>query len=98
MTCISTICFFVTTIPKLQSEETSEDVIDIKVNSTQTALIDFDFFIDFNAKNIDYNLIKLILNVIDWLTMVYFCLEYVLRFICAPDKKKFFFQVSWIAK
>jgi hypothetical protein len=33
-----------------------------------------------------------VLKAIDWLTIGYFCLEYVVRFVCAPNKAKFFFQ------
>ena len=43
---------------------------------------------------IDFQNVIMMLRIIDWITVVYFCFEYIVRFVCAPDKKKFFFQVS----
>ena len=43
----------------------------------------------------DYAAFKTILQILDMVTMAYFCAEYIVRFICAPKKKTFFFAVSY---
>ncbi len=42
---------------------------------------------------IDFDAIRFTLRVIDLVTIVYFSVEYIVRFTCAPKKLKFFFQV-----
>ena len=43
----------------------------------------------------DYAAFKTVLQILDMITMAYFCAEYIVRFICAPKKKTFFFAVSY---
>ena len=105
MICISTICFILSTFPELQDEEEFEEeeeeaIIDIvlgngnNISTTPSAFIDLSAL--FEGPLIDYTVIKLILRIIDWITVAYFCLEYIVRFACSPDKRKFFFQVCLI--
>ena len=42
--------------------------------------------------SVDYATIKTVLKVIDQITVVYFCLEYLVRFVCSPNKSKFFIK------
>ena len=42
----------------------------------------------------DYDAFRTVLKILDMITMAYFCAEYIVRFICAPKKKTFFFAVS----
>ena len=92
--CISTICFVLSTLPELQEEELIEeeedDVNSDNSNATKPILdlSNLDFF------QIDYDLIRFSLKVIDWITVAYFLLEYIVRFVCSPDKRKFFFKVK----
>ena len=92
MICISTLCFILSTLPELQEDiQPEEDSFSNNANN-ESALIDLSLL--FEVDHIDYTAIKLVLRVIDWMTVAYFCLEYIVRFICAPGKKIFFFQVS----
>ena len=43
----------------------------------------------------DYDAFRTVLKILDMITMAYFCAEYIVRFICAPKKKTFFFAVSY---
>ena len=40
----------------------------------------------------EYAMVKVVLHVIDRVTVVYFFLEYALRLLCSPRKLKFFLQ------
>ena len=40
----------------------------------------------------DPETLKAFLKIIDWITIGYFCLEYIVRFVCSPNKTKFFFH------
>ena len=42
---------------------------------------------------IDFSAVTAVLRVIDTVTVFYFFLEYVVRFLCSPLKRRFFFQV-----
>ena len=44
----------------------------------------------------DYDAFRTVLKILDMITMAYFCAEYIVRFICAPKKKTFFFAVSYL--
>ena len=68
-----------------------EDEHGSNINITQ-ALVDLSELFEFDL--IDYSDFKTCLEIIDWITVAYFFVEYVVRFICAPAKKRFFFQVS----
>ena len=85
-------------MPELQDEEEyeeePEEELASNVSTTPSAVIDLSSILE--ADFIDYDVIRFSLRVIDWLTVAYFCLEYLVRLICSPDKKKFFFQVSGI--
>ena len=101
MICISTFCFILSTFPELQDEEEFEEeeitnivLTDTATNITTTPAAVIDLSALFSGPFIDYEVVKLILRIIDWITVAYFCMEYVVRFVCSPDKKKFFFQVS----
>ena len=97
--CISTVCFILSTLPELQDEipeleEAEEDFLDSKnITTTPSAIIDLSSL--FEGPLIDFESIRFVLRIIDWITVAYFCCEYIVRFICAPDKKKFFFQVVY---
>ena len=72
-----------------------EEVIDVNsdnYNATQP-IVDLSGL--FEGPFIDYDLVRYGLKVIDWITVMYFLLEYILRFLCAPDKRKFFFKVKF---
>ena len=43
---------------------------------------------------IDLSAVITVLGVIDTITVFYFFLEYAVRFLCSPLKRRFFFQVS----
>ena len=62
------------------------------ISTTPAAIIDLGSL--FEGDLIDYDHVRLALRVIDWLTVAYFGLEYVVRLICSPDKKKFFLHVG----
>ena len=99
MICISTLCFILSTLPELQDEEDYEDEVeDVGSNTSTTPAAVIDLGSMFEADLIDYDVIRLSLRIIDWITMAYFCLEYIVRLICSPDKKKFFLQVSNIKR
>ena len=98
--CISTFCFILSTFPELQDEEEfveeePDEIIltsvDSNITTTPAAVIDLSSL--FSGPLFDYTFVKLVLKIIDWITVTYFCVEYVVRFICSPDKKKFFFHV-----
>ena len=42
---------------------------------------------------IDFSAVRMVLRVIDTITVFYFFLEYAVRFLCSPLKRRFFFQV-----
>ena len=42
---------------------------------------------------IDFSAVTTVLRVIDTITVFYFFLEYAVRFLCSPLKRRFFFQV-----
>ena len=65
---------------------------DGNVSTTPAAVIDLAAL--FEGPFIDYEVVKSVLKMMDLVTVVYFCAEYVVRFVCSPDKKKFFFTVS----
>ena len=94
--CISTICFVLSTLPELQEEELIEeeedDVNSDNSNATKPILDLSDLF---EGPLVDYDLIRFSLKVIDWITVAYFLLEYIVRFVCSPDKRKFFFKVNF---
>ena len=46
---------------------------------------------------IDFSVVTAVLRVIDTITVFYFFLEYVVRFLCSPLKRRFFFQVRTYA-
>ena len=66
---------------------------DGNVSTTPAAVIDLSAL--FEGPFIDYDVVKSVLKAIDLITVVYFCIEYIVRFVCSPDKKKFFFQVTF---
>ena len=68
---------------------------DGNVSTTPAAVIDLSAL--FEGPFIDYEVVKSVLKAIDLITVVYFCIEYIVRFVCSPDKKKFFFQVTFTA-
>ena len=43
---------------------------------------------------IDFSVVTMVLRVIDSITVFYFFIEYAVRFLCSPLKRRFFFQVS----
>ena len=65
---------------------------DGNVSTTPAAVIDLAAL--FEGPFIDYEVVKSVLKMMELVTVIYFCLEYVVRFVCSPDKKKFFFTVS----
>lgn len=103
---ISTVCFILSTFPELQDDyesvdyddtsataQTAEFVILVTDNATEDSGDTFhglDLENLFEWPEVNYSEIKRILNIIDWVTVGYFCLEYILRFSCAPRKVKFF--------
>lgn len=89
--CISTFCFILSTLPELQDEEYEDEIeedLGSNISTTPAAIIDLGSL--FEGDLIDYDHVRLALRVIDWLTVAYFGLEYLVRLICSPDKKKFF--------
>ncbi len=97
--CISTFCFILSTFPELQEDEEFEEeeeppdifLSEGNISTTPSAVIDLSAL--FDSQLFDYTFIKSVLKIVDLITVVYFCTEYILRFICCPDKKKFFLQV-----
>ena len=61
------------------------------LNTTQ-AMIDLSLSFEWEF---DYDAFRTVLKILDMITMAYFCAEYIVRFICAPKKKTFFFAVSY---
>ena len=55
------------------------------LNTTQ-AMIDLSLSFEWDF---DYEAFRTILQILDMITMAYFCAEYIVRFICAPKKKTF---------
>ena len=47
--------------------------------TTEEEVTGFDLESFFEWPEVDYNQIKSILNVIDWVTVFYFCVEYIVR-------------------
>ena len=47
---------------------------------------------------IDFSAVRMVLRVIDTITVFYFFLEYAVRFLCSPLKRRFFFQVRLKAR
>ena len=88
---ISTFCFILSTFPELQEEEN-----DVNNNETETSSppIDIDSLIPDEPPSIDFGTVRLVLRAIDMVTVCYFFMEYVVRFLCSPKKIKFFFQVK----
>ena len=85
-------------MPELQEEEDFYDeevepimLTDGNISTTPAAVIDLAAL--FEGPIIDFDVVKTVLKAIDLVTVVYFCIEYIVRFVCSPDKKKFFFQV-----
>ena len=71
-----------------------EEEIDISSDDSNSTKPIVDLSGLFEGPFIDYDLIRFSLKVIDWITVAYFLLEYILRFVCSPDKRKFFFKVK----
>lgn len=46
----------------------------------------------FEAPDIDYDQLRFTLKIIDWITVGYFCMEYIVRFLCSPRKARFFIK------
>jgi len=63
-----------------EEEEQEEDVGANPTSSSSDSLIDFD-------------VVRFVLKSVDIVTIIYFTMEYTVRFACAPRKVKFFFQV-----
>ena len=100
---ISTFCFILSTFPELQdAEEDAEEWERYKRNrkktlesSNHTSLTVSSLLLGGDEEPIiDFVQMKAILKIIDIVTVCYFGVEYVVRFICSPVKFKFFFQVS----
>ena len=94
--CVSTFCFILSTFPELQDEEEfkepeNEDVGPLTNFTTPSAFIDLSEM--FREPFIELEMIKFFLRAVDWITVFYFCIEYIVRFLCSPSKKKFFFKV-----
>ena len=99
---VSTSCFILSTFPELQEpeneakEETKSNgtnATDTSSTSSTTIPIDIDALIPDEAPAVDFDNVRVILRAIDMVTVCYFCLEYLVRFLCSPKKLKFFFQV-----
>jgi hypothetical protein len=73
---------------------TFTEEVDIGSNLLNTTQAMIDLSLSFEWE-FDYTAFKTILQILDMITMAYFCAEYIVRFICAPKKKTFFFAVSY---
>lgn len=104
---ISTLVFILSTLPELQDaedgaeedEKTGDDnaaaATATDVTEKETRILDDATGDGSDAQGnswIDFSAVTAVLRVIDTVTVFYFFLEYVVRFLCSPLKRRFFFQ------